>query len=402
MPDAHFFAESPEEVGLDPARVDDLLTRAEKEVREGLLPSSQIAIARNGKIAAMRTVGEVTHQGQPALASDETLYCIFSCTKAITSAAAWLLIQENQLGVDERVADIVPEFGSNGKDVVRVEQLFTHTSGFPHAPYHPLQWTDRTRRSEKFAQWRLDWEPGSKFEYHPSSSMWVIREICERRSGEDFRDFVRKRIADPLGLPDLRMGLPADQHGRAADCVHVGEEMTPDELEAAFGIRAFPETEVTEDAITGFNRADVREAGNPGGGGFTTAADLALFYQALITGRGSSADGPGVQIWKPETLEMARQIRSGDLVALPARKRANRALGLIIAGDADKNYRGFGHTGSDQMFGHGGAGGQIGWADPVSGISLGYCTNGHDRHMLRQGRRGVGISSRAGGCLAEA
>ncbi len=93
MPDVEFFAESPEALGLDPARVDDLLTRAEKEVRAGLLPSSQIAIARHGKIAAMRTVGEVTHEGKPAPASDETLYCIFSCTKAITSAAAWLLIQ---------------------------------------------------------------------------------------------------------------------------------------------------------------------------------------------------------------------------------------------------------------------------------------------------------------------
>ncbi len=397
MPDIEFFAESPEAVGLDPARVDDLLTRAEREVREGLLPSSQIAIARNGKIAATRTVGEVTHQGEPAPAGDETLYCIFSCTKAISSAAAWLLIQENRLGIDERVADIIPEFGTNGKEVVRVEQLFTHTAGFPHAPYHPLQWTDRTRRTERFARWKLNWEPGSKFEYHPSSSMWVIREICERRSGEDFREFVSKRIADPLGLPDLMLGVPPAQHGRLADCVHVGEAMTPDELEAQFGLRALPETEVTEDAILGFNREDIREAGNPGGGAFTSAADLALFYQALLTGRGRG----GVEIWKPETLRMAREIRSGDLVALPAGKRANRALGLIIAGDDDKHFRGFGRTGSDQMFGHGGAGGQIGWADPVSGISLGYCTNGHDRHLLRQGRRGVGLSSRAGGCLAK-
>ncbi len=367
-------------------------------MREGLLPSSQIAIARDGKIGAMATVGEVTHAGEAALATNETLYCVFSCTKAITSAAAWLLIQENQLGLDERVADIIPEFATNGKDVVRVEQLFTHTSGFPHAPYHPSQWLDREKRAERFAQWRLNWQPGSKFEYHPSTSMWVIRDILERRSGEDYRDFVRKRIAEPLGLPDLFVGLPPDQHGRAADCVHMGEEMTPDEMEAAFGMRALPQTEVTEDAILGFNQPLLREAGNPGGGCFTTAGDLALFYQALITGRSHD----GTQIWKPETLRSAREIRSGDFVALPAGKRANRALGLIIAGDSDKNFRGFGHTGSDEMFGHGGAGGQIGWADPVSGISLGYCTNGHDRHMLRQGRRGVGISSRAGNCQAQA
>ena len=57
MPNAKFFADSPKEVGLDPAKVQALLDRAEREVKEGLLPSSQIAIARNGKIAAMRTVG---------------------------------------------------------------------------------------------------------------------------------------------------------------------------------------------------------------------------------------------------------------------------------------------------------------------------------------------------------
>ena len=87
-------------------------------------------------------------QGGPAVcdeaeADDDSLYCIFSCTKAITSAAAWLLIQEGKLSVDERVADIVPEFGSHGKDVIHVEQLFTHTAGFPAAPFDPAVFLDR-------------------------------------------------------------------------------------------------------------------------------------------------------------------------------------------------------------------------------------------------------------------
>ena len=70
----------------------------------------------------------------------------------------------------------------------------------------------------------------------------------------------------------------------------------------------------------------------------------------------------------------------------------------MLAGDADRNYRGFGHTNSPLAFGHGGAGGQLGWADPETGISIGYCTNGFDRHIIRQARRGVGISSRAAAC----
>jgi CubicO group peptidase (beta-lactamase class C family) len=125
-----------------------------------------------------------------------------------------------------------------------------------------------------------------------------------------------------------------------------------------------------------------------------TAGDLALFYQALLA-EGRAHDG--TQVWQAETIRMARQIRSGELTDLIFRKRANRALGLIVAGDADRTYRGFGHTGSALMFGHNGAGGQLAWGDPETGISLGYCTNGMDRHPVRQARRGVAISSLAAG-----
>jgi hypothetical protein len=92
---------------------------------------------------------------------------------------------------------------------------------------------------------------------------------------------------------------------------------------------------------------------------------------------------------------MAREVRTGELTDPIFHKRANRGLGIVIAGDEDKAYRGFGRTGSALMFGHNGAGGQIAWGDPQTGISLGYCTNGFDRHPLRQARRSVAISSRA-------
>src|SRR5262249_4127313 len=156
---------APEDVGIDAKLVDALFERAEKEVREGLLPSAQIAIARNGRIAAMRTFGRVTHEGRDAPATDQTLYCVFSSTKAITSAAAWLLIQEGVLDVRRKVAELVPEFAQNGKQDVVIEQLFTHTAGFPHAPFIPDHFLDQEKRRARFAAWRLNWQPGEKFEY---------------------------------------------------------------------------------------------------------------------------------------------------------------------------------------------------------------------------------------------
>ena len=69
---------------------------------------------------------------------------------------------------------------------------------------------------------------------------------------------------------------------------------------------------------------------------------------------------------------MAREVRSGDLRDMVFGKLANRGLGLMIAGGDDRNYRGFGHTNSPLAFGHNGAGGQLAWVDPASGISLAY------------------------------
>ncbi|MDG1206674.1 MAG: serine hydrolase [Pseudomonadales bacterium] len=384
MLNQNFIADSAAEVGIDQDLVDALLLRVQQEVDAGLLPSAQVALARHGKIVAFETFGDT-----PA----NPLYCIFSATKGITSAAAWLLIQEGKLNTDAKVVDYVPEFGNNGKDAITVEQLFTHTAGFPHAPFRPTLWNDHAERLKRFSDWTLNWEPGSRFEYHPTSSMWIIAEIIERISGLDFDKFIRSRIAEPLGLDDLWVGTPTEQHGRIAEVTHVGEAMTSQDY-ASLGITEPPETEVTEDALTSFNKPEIRQVPIPGGGGIMSAAEIALFYQALMTGKNFE----GETLWQQSTLTHALQVRTGKLIDMLGGHSVNRALGTVIAGDEKRNLRGFGHTNSALAFGHGGAGGQLAWADPATGISLGYCTNGHDRHAIRQGRRGISISNKAAVC----
>lgn len=386
MPNPRFFAESPESVGIDSAKLTEVVHRVRREVDEGLLPSAQIAVAREGRLALFETFGGATN---------DSLYCVFSSTKAITSAAAWLLIEAGELSVDEVVADIVPEFATNGKDAVTVEQLFLHTAGFPHAPFRPTDWLDPDRRLARYAQWRLNWEPGTRFEYHPSSSMWVVAEIIERRTGRDFVEFVRTEVAEPLGLEDLYVGLPASENPRVTELTYCGDPMTSEDYER-LGIPEPPVTEVTEEAILSFNRPEFRAVGVPGGGGVMSAAELALFYQGLI--HGGSVEGR--RIWRESTLEMARTVRSGDLRDPMSGVPVNRGLGIVVAGDEFRNFRGFARGNSALAFGHGGAGGQIAWGDPVTGISVGYCTNGHDRNPMRLGRRGLSISKRVAALLA--
>ncbi len=390
MVDAKLIAARPEDVGVDSERLEALFARVQRDVDDGVLPSAQVAIARHGKLAGVRTFGTAVQDGAAQPATDRTLYCIFSSTKAVVALAVWLLIEDGLLRLEERIADIIPEFGTNGKDVITVEQVLLHVGGFPYAPYHPDHWEDRDRLLEAFARWRLNWEPGSRFEYHPTSAHWVLAEIIHRRAGKDHRTFIRERVTRPMGLDELFIGLPPEQDGRVAEVCYVTPPVEPP---GGWG-------EVTPQALLELNRPERRRAGLPGGGGIASAAELALFYQPLING-GQTVDG--TRIVKQATIEFATRVRTQDhhrdpILGVPV----NRALSVVVAGDDGNGYlRGFGRAASPRAFGHGGAGGQVAWGDPQTGISVGYCTNGFV-DWFTQGRRVTAVSSLAASCAQTA
>lgn len=396
MLEKRLLAETPEEVGLDGQKVEALLARARRDVDDGLLPAAQVAVARNGRIGAMRTFGRAVQGGSERSATDETHFVAMSATKAITSAAAWILIQEGKLSPSDRVVDYFPEYGSHGKEPTTLEHLLIHTSGIPFAPHATKEWTQPQRRLERFAQWRPEHPPGEQFRYHLSANFLPIAAIIEQISGQSLADFVRTRIAEPLGLPGLRLGLPPGGERQVADLVWVGESLKPEDYEK-LGIQGNPVVAaIDEQLVLEFNERETREAASPAGGLITTAGDLALFYQALLNG-GRAHDG--TPVWQPEMLEEARRIRTGELRDPVLECLANRALGIVVAGDdGQANMRGFGRTNSPKSFGHPGFGGQCAWADPETGISFGYLTNGYDRNEIRMGRRQVALSSLAAAC----
>ena len=377
--------ESPK-VEFDEDKLNQLRMRARLEVEQGLLPAVQFAVAQFGEIVWTETFGTAT---------DSSLFSIFSCTKAITSAAAWLLIQDGVLDVEECVIDVIPEFNTNGKDSVRIIDLFLHTAGFPYAPFRTTDWSDHRLRMGRFQQWRLTWPVGSKFEYHPTSTMWVIAEIIERKAGCTFQEYVRSRVFKPLELSDLFLGLPPAEHHRVLPVEFVGESLTSEDYEQ-LGIPEPNTSELAEDVFLSLNSAEAQKVGVPGGGGIANASSLALFYQALLHG----GLFEGERLWDQETLGLALSVKSGSHVDPVFGVRVNRALGVVVAGDEKRNYRGFGHTNSSRAFGHGGAGGQIAWADPETGLSFAYLTNGLDRNPIRLGRRGVSLSTKAASLIS--
>jgi len=338
----------------------ELLAAARADVDSGWLPACQLAVARDNELLVFETLGAAT---------DANRFCIFSCTKPIVSSAVWLLIGDGVLDITEPASTYVPELAANDLGAVTVEQVMLHTAGFPNAPMPALEGGDAARRRARFATWRSEWEAGTRFEYHAGSAHWVLVDLIERLSGIDYRDFVEQRVSTPLGLPRL-LGIPEAEQANVAPFVHVGEGR--DEL------------------VTALDDPAVRAVGVPGGGAIMRAADLALFYQGLLHNPGG--------LWDPAVLEdvttNVRCVLPDNLLQVPV----NRTLGLVVAGDDGQHfmrYGSFGQANSPRSFGHAGAHMHVGWADPETGLSFAYATNGIDTDVMKEAVRGLRLSNLA-------
>ena len=383
---SHWHAASPEEVGVDSDGLRKVFDRVRADVESGRLPSAQVAVARGGKLAGIATYGFARQGGRRQPAGESTLYCVYSTTKGAVAAALWALMERGDLDLQQRVGDIVPEFDTCGKEAVRVWHLVTHTAGFPRASLHPNVWDERRERLAAFSRWRLDWEPGSRFEYHPTSAHWVLAEIIERRSGQPFQNYIRDRVLVPAGLDEFFLGLPPERDDRVAEVEQVAAPA--DSIEGSPGLES--------GELLAFNQPETRRVGLPGGGGITGAGELAMLYQPLIRGGASAA---GTRVLGPEAIAAGTRVLTDERHVDPVmRVPVNRAAGVVVAGDDGRaKYRGFGTASSPFAFGHGGAGGQIAWGDPVSGISLGVCTNGLGP-WLETGKRARDLSTLASEC----
>src|SRR4051794_3354170 len=179
----------PADVGVDPARLDVLLARVGLEVESGRWPSAQLAVARQGRLAAFRSWGAAAPR-----------YLLQSAGRPLVASALWKLMGEGGIDLATRVGDVIPEFATNGKDVVTVAHVLTHVAGFPFAPLGYPKMTDRDARLAAMGKWRLDYAPGSQLQFHLTSAAWIIAELVGRLAGVPLTKSLRTEIAEPLGL----------------------------------------------------------------------------------------------------------------------------------------------------------------------------------------------------------
>ena len=359
-----------------PSRLDALTARCRREVDEGRLPGFQLAVGFEGEIVHFESYGT---------ARDEHRFHTYSAVKPTVSLTVLELAAEGLLDLDAPVASVLPPFGENGKADITLSQVLLHAGGFPSAPIE-RDAAVRSERLERYASWYTNWEPGTRFEYHPMQAHWVLGDMIEEVTGRNYADVIEERIMTPAGQPRW-LAIPEDAQDGIVDAIDVGKPIDPAEYERLFG-SPMPQTVVTNEGLRALNEPLVRALGHPGGGGITSASSLAGWYQAILHDDG--------EILRPEVKKDAlRTVRQThpDPLGIPAQ----RTHAFTLAGDDGKHAgRGHGHASSPWTFGHGGAKGQIAWADPATGISLGFMTNGLDLNDVAVGRRSIAISSKAG------
>jgi CubicO group peptidase (beta-lactamase class C family) len=350
---------TPEAAGIDPLRLDLLLRRVRMEVDNGTLPSAQVAVARNGRLVAFETYGA---------ASCEKRYILQSVGRTVVAATVWKLIGDGMLDVSERVGDIIPEFATNGKEVVTVQQVLTHTAGFPFAPLGYPKMLDRAKRLEAFGKWRLDWEPGSRLQFHLTGAAWLIAELVERRTGVTFADYLRAEIVEPLGL-GIVLPVPADRFDELLAVPEATDRVSDDQEVDPWGPWYLANPEVLA-------------GGEPSHSIAATAADVALFFQAL---RHSG-------LWKEGIVEEATRVwvserPYGDQLYGGSPEIANLGLFVMVSGGTGASWTP--RTGSPATFGNGGAPCQLGFMDPDTGTSFAFLTNGYPMAGYDYSRVGV-------------
>ncbi len=340
----------PGSLGLDAGRLEKLCARIEQDIAGGLHPGAQVAVARHGKLALFRSFGSA--RLQPAMpAGADTLFLLYSNTKVITAAALWMLAEDGMLRFGDRVDDLLPGFGRNRKGEITIIQLLTHQGGFPSAPLPSEMWADHPRIREAVCNFTLDWQPGTRVEYHPAAAHWVAAMLIEELTGQDFRHFIRERVILPLGLgEEMFVGVPEAEMGRCADMHEMKQGgMAP---------------------ITAECSPSHRAAGRPGGGGYATARAMTAFYQMLVQG-GRLGD---TRVLSPRTIEYTTRNFTGDRIDMASGMTAHRGLGPTSRGHTELS-RSIGTLGHPTTFGHGGAGSSYCWGDPDSGVSFAFLSN---------------------------
>jgi CubicO group peptidase (beta-lactamase class C family) len=362
----------PEAVGLSSERLARLNAVMKRYVDEGRIAGVVTLVARGGRVAHLEAVGQADREAKMPMKPD-TIFRIASMSKAVTSVAAMMLVEEGRLGLTDPVSRYIPSFKKTSVFVpppagavagtplsavparreITVRDLLTHTSGMSYgwgpaeAQYkaaNVLGWYFADKAEpiaaaiDRLAVLPFDAQPGEKYVYGFNTD--VLGVVVEKASGQSLDEFLRTRIFEPLGMADTHFYLPPAKKNRLA-AVYSAKEGAP--LERA------PDEGTGQGAYV----EGPRQAFSGGAGLVSTARDFARFLQALLGG----GELDSVRILSPKTVELMTSNHVGSLFS---EGRTGFGLGFEVVEHVGRS----GRYGSAGEFGWGGAYYTSYWADP--------------------------------------
>ena len=327
----------------------------------------------------------------------DTVSVVHSCTKGATALCAHLLIDRGLMDLEAPVAEYWPEFASHGKEQATVRMMLDHSVGVPvfRGAVEPGELYDWDRVVARLEAEEPFWSPGARNGYHMINFGWTVGELVRRVSGRSLGRFFADEIAGPLGL-DFWIGLPEELEARVARLVPYQPEGAPPArvsrfVEALLADRtSIPALAMANISSVEANSREYHAAEIGGGGGITNARGLAGMYTPLAL-RSGLVSAPAVDRMRrvsmatndDATLRIATRFALGFMVSMDNRDKLDKDS--VVLGE--------------HAFGHVGAGGSIGFADPSLGFAMGYTMNRMGPGILLN-ERGQSLVDAAYGVLA--
>ncbi|MCC7153388.1 MAG: beta-lactamase family protein [Bryobacterales bacterium] len=347
-------AADPAKAGLDAGRLRQIETRMKSYVDGGTASGIVTLVQRNGVLAALDAAGFQDSETKRPMRAD-TIFQVMSMTKPVTGVAVMMLAEEGKLRLSDPVEKILPEF--RGQMVIEsktettrtlkklsrpitIRDLMTHTSGMPEMPPEGAgdYFAVLSRLTLKdavllYSQMPLQFEPGSRLQYS-NTGLATLGRIVEVASDVPYEQFVAKRIFEPLSMKDSFFFPPADKLDRIAQVY-----MTQSGVRKPLGDLIY--------------RKGAKYP-MPEGGLYSTAQDLANFYQMMLDGGAFQ----GRRLLSKAAVETMTALHTGDL------KAGSGSTGFGLTWQVQRDSSSMLTLQSMRTFGHGGAFGTYGWIDP--------------------------------------
>jgi CubicO group peptidase (beta-lactamase class C family) len=364
-------AATPESVGLSSERLQRLRSVIHQFVDEGRVAGIVTYVARSGRVAHLEAFGKADVEANLPMRKD-TIFRIASQTKAVTSVAAMMLVEEGRLGLADPVSRYLPAFEKTtvalpapagavpgspvtvvpARRAITIRDLLTHTAGISYgngpaaeqwrkAGIEGWYFADRSEPVsavvERMAALPMDAQPGERYVYGYNTD--ILGVVVEKVSGMTLAEFLQRRITGPLGLVDTQFYLPPAQKDRLAAVYGAKDGRIERATDPRYGQGHYVE--------------GPRVAYSGGAGLLSTARDYGRFLQMLLNG----GEIEGVRLLSPKTVELMTVNHVGALYA-------DGNLGFGLGFDVVENLGRAGRHGSVGAFGWGGAYHTNYWVDP--------------------------------------